>query len=56
MNKKYKDMVAFLEEIPGNEQEVREFAAQTESFGFWENTYEDIYQDYLSPKKLNHPL
>ncbi|MEE4286533.1 MAG: hypothetical protein V2I31_10300 [Mariniphaga sp.] len=50
-NKKYRVVVTFLEELPDDEQEIREFSAQTESFDFWENTAEDIYQDYIPQKK-----
>lgn len=49
-NKRYKVVVTFIEELPEEETEIREFASQTESFDFWENTVEDIYQDYLSDK------
>ncbi len=48
--KKYKVIVTFIEEIPTDENDVREFTSQTESFDFWEDTAEDIYQDYLPPK------
>jgi O-succinylbenzoate synthase len=50
-NNKYRVVVTFLEELPDDEQEIREFSAQTESFDFWENTAEDIYQDYIPQKK-----
>lgn len=50
-NKKYRVVVTFLEELPEDEQEIRDFASRTESFDFWENTAEDIYQDYLPQKK-----
>lgn len=45
--KKYKVIVTFLEEIETEEEKVREFTSNTESFDFWENAAEDIYQDYL---------
>ncbi len=50
-NKKYRVVVTFLEELPDEEQEIREFASRTESFDFWENTAEEIYQDCISQKK-----
>ncbi|SHI53033.1 hypothetical protein SAMN05444280_10355 [Tangfeifania diversioriginum] len=52
--KSYKVVVTFIEEIPEEENDSREFAAQTDSFDFWENTAEDIYQDYLTPSKKNN--
>lgn len=48
-NKKYKVIITFLEEIDDT-SELRNFSAQTSSFSFWENTEEDLYQDFL-PKK-----
>ena len=48
--KKYKVVVTFLEELPFEENEIRDFASQTESFDFWDNKAEDIYQDYLIQK------
>jgi hypothetical protein len=49
-NKQYKVVITFIEEIHQNEDDVRDFASQTESFDFWENKAEDIYQDYLPSK------
>lgn len=51
INKKYRVVVTFLEEVTDDDQKIRDFAARTESFDFWENTAEDIYQDYLPQKK-----
>jgi hypothetical protein len=48
--KRYKVVVTFIEELPLEEKEIRDFASQTESFDFWENKAEDIYQDYLIQK------
>jgi hypothetical protein len=48
--KKYKVIVTFLEEIQTEDEKVREFASKTESFDFWENAAEDVYQDYLISK------
>ena len=47
--KRYKVVVTFIEELPIEETEIRNFTSQTESFGFWEDVAEDIYQDYLTP-------
>jgi hypothetical protein len=48
--KRYRVVVTFIEELPLEENEIRDFASQTESFDFWENKAEDIYQDYLIQK------
>ncbi len=48
--KRYKVVVTFIEELPLEENEIRDFASQTESFDFWKNKAEDIYQDYLIQK------
>ncbi len=48
--KRFKVVVTFIEELPLEENEIREFASQTESFEFWENNAEEIYQDYLTKK------
>jgi hypothetical protein len=49
VTKKYKVIITFVEEIDETE-EIRNLAAQTDSFKFWENEEEDIYQDYLANK------
>lgn len=49
--KRYKVVVTFIEEIQDEDINYREFASQTDSFDFWDNKAEDIYQDYLSPNK-----
>ncbi len=41
--KRYKVVVTFIEELPLEENEIRDFASKTESFEFWENLAEDIY-------------
>lgn len=41
-----KVIVTFIEELDDMKQ-VREYAAQTSSFSFWEDPKEDLYQDYL---------
>ena len=48
--RKYKVIVTFIEEIPMDEDDVRNFASKSEGFDFWENTAEDVYQDYLISK------
>ena len=53
-NKKYKVIITFVEEITDSDEadELRNFASQSDSFSFWEDGKEDIYQDYLKkPKK-----
>lgn len=47
---KFKVIITFVEELDGVE-DIRNFAAQTDSFTFWENEEEDIYQDFLSENK-----
>ena len=49
VTKKYKVIITFVEEID-EQEELRDLSAQTDSFGFWENEEEDIYQDYLAVK------
>ena len=51
-DKKYKLIITFLEEISDMEEDeaVRNFASPTDSFQFWEDSKEDIYQDYLKKK------
>jgi hypothetical protein len=44
-------VVTFIEEIHEEEDNSRDFASQSDSFDFWENEAEDIYQDYLTPGK-----
>lgn len=47
--KKFKVIVTFLEEL-NEEGEIRNFSAQMNSFDFWDDKREDIYQDYLEEK------
>ena len=49
VSKKYKVIITFVEEIDETE-EIRNLSAQTDSFEFWEDEREDIYQDYLARK------
>ena len=51
VSKKYKVIITFVEEIDETE-ELRNLSAQTDSFKFWENEEEDIYQDYLIAKSF----
>lgn len=48
--KKYKVVVTFLEEIETIDEELREFTSQTSGLDFWNDSKEDIYQDYLLQK------
>jgi hypothetical protein len=50
--KKYKVIVTFVEEVPQVDNEMRDFSAQTSGLDFWEDSGEDIYQDYLKPKSI----
>lgn len=47
VKKKFKVIITFVEEFDEAE-ELRDFTAQTNAFEFWENTEEDIYQDFLA--------
>lgn len=46
-NGRYRVIVTFLEELD-EAHEVRNFSAQATSFTFWNDSREDIYQDYLT--------
>jgi hypothetical protein len=49
-NKKYKVIITFVEELdlPENEHtELRNFGTNEPALDFWNNSKEDIYQDYL---------
>ncbi len=48
--KKYKVIVTFVEEVPETDNEMRDFSAQTSGLDFWEDSREDIYQDFLKSK------
>ncbi len=48
---KYKVIITFVEAL-GDEEDVRNFAAQTDALSFWENEEEDIYQDFLVEKPV----
>jgi hypothetical protein len=51
--KRYKVIVTFVEEMEDSkeEDELRKFSAQTKALEFWNDSREDIYQDYLSKSK-----
>lgn len=45
-DKRFKVIITFVEEIDEAE-EIRGFSAQTNTFEFWGDEREDIYQDHL---------
>jgi len=46
---KFKVIITFVEAID-DEEDVRNFVAQTDAFSFWESEEEDLYQDFLVEK------
>jgi len=48
--KKYIVVVTFIEELQQKDNDLRDFTAQTKGLDFWEDSREDIYQDYISSK------
>ena len=47
-DKKFKVVITFIEEINDDiEEEIRKFYSQTDSFTFWDDPKENIYQDFL---------
>ena len=48
--KKFKVVVTFIEELQQDDSELRNFSAQTSGLDFWEDSREDLYQDYLTTK------
>ena len=48
--KKYRVVVTFIEELKPDDADLRDFSAQTTGLDFWEDSREDIYQDYLKSK------
>jgi hypothetical protein len=48
--KKYKVVVTFIEELQQVDNDLRNFSAQTKGLDFWEDSREDIYQDYITSK------
>ena len=51
--KKYKVIITFVEEInsEGDDEGIRSFASQTSAMDFWNDSREDLYQDYLPKTK-----
>jgi hypothetical protein len=47
VSKAYRVNITFVEEIDETE-DLRNLSAQMDSFKFWEDEREDIYQDYLT--------
>ncbi|HQZ82132.1 MAG TPA: hypothetical protein PLR83_02840 [Pyrinomonadaceae bacterium] len=47
VNTRYRVNITFVEEIDESE-ELRHLAAQMDSFEFWKDEREDIYQDYIT--------
>jgi len=45
--KRFKVIITFVEELDDTE-ELRDFSAQNDSFEFWDDPREDLYQDFLS--------
>jgi hypothetical protein len=50
LNKKYKVVVTFVEELD-DEEDLRTFTSQFTAFDFWNDKREDLYQDYLPKRK-----
>ncbi len=48
--RRFKVMITFVEELDETE-ELRDFSANNDSFEFWNDSREDIYQDFLSEKQ-----
>jgi len=48
--KRYRVVITFVEELPQDDNLMRDFSAQTGGLDFWNDTREDLYQDYLMPK------
>lgn len=47
--KRFKVMITFVEDLDEIE-ELRDFSANSDSFEFWNDPREDLYQDYLKEK------
>jgi len=45
--KKYKVIITFIEELNQDDNDLRNFSAQTNGLEFWNDSKEDVYQDYL---------
>lgn len=48
--KRFKVMITFVEELD-EAGELRNFSANNESFEFWHDSREDIYQDFLNEEQ-----
>lgn len=48
--RRFKVMITFVEELDETE-ELRDFSANTDSFEFWNDSREDLYQDFLNEKQ-----
>lgn len=48
--KRYKVIITFVEEIDETE-DLRQFSSQIHTFSFWEDSREDLYQDFLTPPR-----
>ncbi len=51
--KRYKVVITFIEELSQNDTDLRDFSAQTDGLEFWEDSKEDLYQDFLTLKNNN---
>lgn len=49
--RKFRVVVTFVEELDQNDNDSRNFSAQTSGLDFWRDEKEDIYQDYLQHNK-----
>jgi hypothetical protein len=45
--RKFRVVVTFIEELEQNDNDLRDFSAQTNGLDFWSNEKENIYQDFL---------
>lgn len=48
-NKNFKVIITFVEEL-SEDEEIRDFSAQTDALDFWNDEREDLYQDFLVAK------
>ena len=48
--KKYKVLITFIEEL-NEKDKIRNYTSASDAFTFWEESAEDIYQDYIPKKK-----
>jgi len=49
--RKFRVVVTFVEELDQNDNDSRNFSAQTSGLDFWRDEKEDIYQDFLQHNK-----